>query len=545
VTTRLAWLPLAAALVLGWGLGGHHLLDPDEGRNAEVSREMAQDGDWIVPHLDGLPYLDKPVAYFAAAAAAMLLLGPGETAARLPAYLATLATMGLLLWFARRRWGEDAGWLAALALATMAMPLAYARAAIFDSALTLCTTAAMLAFAEERPVLAWAAMGVGVLTKGPVALLIPLAVVVPWALLTGGHVRRFFAWRGLLAFAAVALPWFLTVSMRIPQFPEYVFVRETWQRVTTAGFHRTGPWWYYLPILPVVAFPWVVPALARLRWWRWGWLARRENPNAREAMLLACWVIVPLAFFSLNQSKLPQYVLPLLPAVALTTSRVFALESTSCAWRATAVSMSLLGVALVSLTRWLPAPISLTPAERAAIPPAALVLGAGLLVAAGLLALGVRRRHSVLVAAAYALPVALIPFAGGGLLRAVAEDRSAFALAAAVRDKGVVVGVGAYPPSLPFYLRQRVRVAAETGRELTSTFIADYIKRFRDQDGSPLLAPGAWAALRDACAEPTIFVFRADDRERRATMRRLPMLYENGRYAAYGPCRPPLPGRGG
>ncbi len=555
----LAWLVLAAAVALGWRLGAVRLLDPDEGRNAEVAREMAQRNDYLLPHLDGLPYLDKPVVYFAAAAAAMEVLGPNETAARLPAYLATLATLALVAWFARRRWGADAGWLAALALATMPMPLAYARTAIFDSTLALCTTAAILAFCEERPVLAWAAMGAGALTKGPVALLVPLAAVVPWALLTGRssltvvpplHVvergsggealRRI---RGLLAFAAVALPWFVAVTMRIPVFPQYVFVRETWERVMTPSFHRGGPWWYFLPILPVAAFPWIVPALAGLKHWRWGWLARRENPHAREAVFLACWVLAPLAFFSFNHSKLPQYVLPLMPAIALAAARAYAREGMAFAWRASVVTAVALGLGLVSLTRWMPAPISLTPAERAAIPPAALILGLTLLVAAGLVAVGVRRGRKTLVAAAYGLAVASIPFAGAPLLDAVGDDRSAFALAAALRDKGVVVGVGAYPPSLPFYLRRPMYVATETGRELTSTFIADYVERLRFQEGSPLLSGAVWAALRDTCAQPTVFVFRANDRDRRAAMTDLPLLYEDGRYAAYGPCRS-IPGRG-
>jgi len=558
----LAWLVLAAAVALGWRLGAVRLLDPDEGRNAEVAREMAQRNDYLLPHLDGLPYLDKPVVYFAAAAAAMEVLGPNETAARLPAYLATLATLALVAWFARRRWGADAGWLAALALATMPMPLAYARTAIFDSTLALCTTAAILAFCEERPVLAWAAMGAGALTKGPVALLVPLAAIVPWALLTGrsshtavpplhvvergsgGEVlRRIFDWRGLLAFAAVALPWFVAVTMRIPVFPQYVFVRETWERVMTPSFHRGGPWWYFLPILPVAAFPWIVPALAGLKHWRWGWLARRENPHAREAVFLACWVLAPLAFFSFNHSKLPQYVLPLMPAIALAAARAYAREGMAFAWRASVVTAVALGLGLVSLTRWMPAPISLTPAERAAIPPAALILGLTLLVAAGLVAVGVRRGRKTLVAAAYGLAVASIPFAGAPLLDAVGDDRSAFALAAALRDKGVVVGVGAYPPSLPFYLRRPMYVATETGRELTSTFIADYVERLRFQDGSPLLSGAVWAALRDTCAQPTVFVFRANDRDRRAAMTDLPLLYEDGRYAAYGPCRS-IPGRG-
>src|SRR2546425_3366708 len=183
-------LVLVAAVALAWNLSGYRLLDPDEGRNAEVAREMAQSHDYLVPHLDGLPYLDKPIVYFAASAGAMALLGPTELAARLPAYLATLATIALLVWFARRRWGEDAGWLAGLAYATMVLPLAYARAAIFDSALTLCTTAAILFFFEGRAVAAWAALGVATLTKGPIALALVLFAVVPHALATGSPVRR-------------------------------------------------------------------------------------------------------------------------------------------------------------------------------------------------------------------------------------------------------------------------------------------------------------------------------------------------------------------
>ena len=176
---RLPVLLLAAALALGFDLGGYPLFDPDEGRNAEVAREMAATNDYVLPHLDGLPYVDKPIVYFAAAAVAIEALGPTETAARLPAYLFTLATLIVVAWFGSRRWGPDAGWLAALALATMPLVLAYARTTIMDSALAFCTTLAILAFWDNRPVLAWAAIGLGSITKGPIAMLIPLATLVP------------------------------------------------------------------------------------------------------------------------------------------------------------------------------------------------------------------------------------------------------------------------------------------------------------------------------------------------------------------------------
>src|SRR2546430_201610 len=142
-------LLLLTAVALGWNLSGYPLLDPDEGRNAEVAREMARSNQYLVPHLDGLPYLDKPIVYFAASAALMEVLGPTESAARLPAYVATLATIGLLVWFARRRWGATTGGLAGLAFATMPLTLIYAHTAIFDSTLTLCTTAAITLLFEE------------------------------------------------------------------------------------------------------------------------------------------------------------------------------------------------------------------------------------------------------------------------------------------------------------------------------------------------------------------------------------------------------------
>ena len=538
---RLWLLVLAAAVALGFDLGGHHLLDPDEGRNAEVAREMAASNDYLLPHLEGLPYLDKPVVYFAAAALAMEVLGPTETAARLPAYLFTLATMAVIVAFARRRWGADAGWLAGLALATMPLVMAYARATMFDSALAFCTTAAILAFWDDRPVLAWTAIGLGALTKGPVAILVPLACALPHALLTGARLRRLFPLLGLGAFALVALPWFIAVSARIPEFPHYVFVRETLERVTTTKFHRTAPVWYYLPIVPVAAFPWIVTALARVKHWRWAWLARRVNPNAGEAIFLACWVLGPLAFFTLNQSKLPQYVLPLMPAFALAAARLLAREGIGVAWRGYAALAAPLGIALASLTLWLPAPIALTPAERAAIPVTALALGIALLASAALLWLAVRRSQPILGATAYALVVMTMALASGPVLAAVGEDRSAATLAQVIRNTqrtGTrVLGVAAFPPSLPFYLGETVDVATATGRELTSNFIADYVDTFRAVPGSPLKPAEYWREVLTRCPQPTVFITRTGDAATRAVLEsRLTVLAVQGRYVAYGPC---------
>ena len=549
---RLPWLFALSVVALGWGIGGHRLLDPDEGRNAEVAREMVQSRDFLVPHLDGLPYLDKPVVYFAAAAVAMEALGPTETAARLPALLFTIASVVLVAWWARRRWGGDAGWIAGVALATMPLVLAFARETIFDSTLAFFLTLAILAFAEDRPVLAWAAIGLGGLTKGPVAIAVPLLAVVPWALLTGRSVARLFDWRGLLAFALVALPWFFAVTARHPEFPEYAFVRETLQRVTTHGFHRTAPFWFYVPIVLVGSFPWVVPALSGLGRWRWIWEARTVNAAAQEALLLLCWMAGPLLMFSLDQSKLPHYVLPLLPAVALAAARGLTRLGTGLGARAYVPIGLVAGLGLVTLTAWSPAPISLTPAEKAALPGTALVLGLVLAASALTVALSARRRASGLAVAAYAAVVIAIPPASASLLRAVGDDRSSAGVtdavaAALARSAGgagpaQVVGIAAYIPSLPFYLGRTVRVATATGRELTSTYIADYADRLRSVPATPLLPADAWRDLLARCARPTVFIARSGDRDTRATLHtRLPLLAEDVRFAAYGPCRPGAP----
>jgi 4-amino-4-deoxy-L-arabinose transferase-like glycosyltransferase len=541
-------LVFLAAVALGWNLNGYRLFDPDEGRNAEVAREMAHSNDYVVPHLDGLPYLDKPIVYFAAAAAMMELFGPTDAAARLPAYLATLATIGLLVRFARRRWGEEAGWLAGLAYATMVLPLAYARTAIFDSTLTLCTTAAILWFADEQPVAAWAAMAVGALTKGPIAIAIPLLALVPHALATATPLRRLVPWRGLALFGAIALPWFIVVSIEHPDFPGYVFLRETLQRVTTRSFHRTAPFWYYLPIVPVAAFPWIVPALARVRHWRATWDARRDRA-ASEPLLLACWVLVPLVFLSLNQSKLPQYVLPLIPPLALAATRNLVTGGTHTAARAYVGVAAIAGLALVALTRWLPAPISLTAAEKAAIPPTAVALGIVVLCSAVLVGLGALTRRPRTTIFGYAAVVMAIPFLSGRLLVAVGEDRSSAAVASATAaalerssGTGTVLGVLAYPPSLPFYLGRPIAVATETGRELTSNYIADNVERFRSVPGSPLLPAGYWREALARCPMPTVFLTGAGHREARAALgAALPLLAADDHYAAYGPCKPPSP----
>src|SRR5206468_5690321 len=197
----------------------------------------------------------------------------------------------------------------------------------------------------------------------------------------------------------------------------------------------------------------------------------------------------PLVFFTRNQSNLPHYVLPLMPAFALGAARVLTREASELgggvgvARRAYVGTATVLGLALASLTLWLPAPISLTPAERAAIPPTALALGIALLTSAALVWYAGRtaQPRPALAVMGYALIVTATPILSGRLLTAVGEDRSAAALARVIQNTQAtdVIGISAFPPSLPFYLRHPVLVATATGWELTSAFVAYCQERFR------------------------------------------------------------------
>ena len=301
-------------------LGRLPLIEPDEGRNAEVGREMLVSGDWITPHYNGFAYLDKPAVYFWMVAASLKTFGVSEGAARLPSALMAVATM-LLVWFlARRMFGDSAGLRAGLVFAACPLALVLAREVIFDMTLTFLVTVAMVAFwlAEEsdfrRPwfdALMFAAMGLAVITKGFVGILIPLIAILIYEAARGRWrewLRLRWGW-GLLVFLAAALPWFIAVSMRNPDFPRYAFWNESLKRFTTGAAHRGGGIFYYIPVFLGGFFPWSLFLLLagwnRLRRWR-----ELRQEAGRPILFLLCWAAWVFVFFSLSHSKLPTYFLP-------------------------------------------------------------------------------------------------------------------------------------------------------------------------------------------------------------------------------------------
>ncbi len=550
------WAAMAVLLVgLVFGIGGYPLLDPDEGRNAEIAREMAATNDYVVPRLNGLPYADKPILYFAAGAAMMEILGPTELAARLPSLVFTCATLVLVGWFGRRVLGPAGGLIAVVATGATPLTLAFARTVIFDSALTFFVTLSIVGFymAAEVPrapsddtdrahaarwiAIAWAALALGVLTKGLIALGLPLMVMVPYL----GWRRRWDAlWDpiAVLLFIALLLPWLLAMSRAVPGFLQYAIVTETALRFATDQLGRTAPIWYFFPILLAGSLPW---SLAVLGAWRRGTPERDATGKMdRRLVLLLLWILVPLLFFTLSQSKRPHYVLPLIPAIGLLLALFWSGKTAHApGTRASGVGLGVCGAVLFAAPRIVGALLDVDDAVARAIPGTGIALGSVCFIS-GLVTFFAGRRRDLAVLA-LCLPVASIPFVSLRLMDAIGPDRSTRDLATAVQAvltrESEIVAIESYPLSLPFYLRRTMLVATADGSELTSNYLKATYSHWAAAPDTPLRPVDWWFDALAACRKPLVFVVRSDDTRVRAQLDPiLPLIAETRKVAAYGPC---------
>ena len=328
---RRTWVLLAVVLAITWfaNLDVRKLQHPDEGRYAEIAREMVVTGDWVTPRLNGLKYFEKPPLQYWLTAASFEAFEADEWTARLPGAVAgflTLLIVGYVGWVVA---SPAAGAYAAAALAGCVWPFAMAHIVTLDALLTFWLTLSLGAFllaqeargaparARRWMALAWAAAAGGLLTKGLIALVIPAGTLVVYSLVTrdrtpwrGLHVGRGLAW--LLALAA---PWFVLVSSRNPEFARFFFVHEHFERFLTTEHRRIGAWWYFLPMLVAGLLPWTGVFLVQLRR---SWRDAAVDPSGFSwARFCLIWSAFVLVFFSASGSKLPSYILPIFPAAAL------------------------------------------------------------------------------------------------------------------------------------------------------------------------------------------------------------------------------------
>ena len=327
-------------------LGALGLVGPDEPRYAWIARNMAATGDWVTPQLYGHPWLEKPILYYWTAAAGFLLHLPAEWAARLPSALAAFVAAITMGWLAWKHYGESETsrlnpvLLAPLVFATTVAGIGFARSAgpdmLFAASLTLAMASAATIFrragilfgasdpaAPQHPsdalplALFGVALALGVLAKGPAAIVLAGGAVGAWGLATqnGRAAFRLAHPVAIIFFSLVALPWYIICAARNPDFARVFIFQQNFQRYLTPVFQHKQPFWYFIPILLLALLPWTAIlhslALDALRCWR------ERSWTASPGLFFACWAFFPLIFFSFSQSKLPGYILPAIPPLSL------------------------------------------------------------------------------------------------------------------------------------------------------------------------------------------------------------------------------------
>jgi 4-amino-4-deoxy-L-arabinose transferase-like glycosyltransferase len=509
---------LVAAVMLFSGLGSVPLMQPDEGRNAEVGREMAVSGSWLVPTLEGHPYLDKPAAYFAAVALSIRVFGADEWAARFPSVACGLATLILLYLFARRKYDPATAAFCVIVIATSPMAFAFSRIVILDNALALCTTAAILAafIAEdgETPDRRWhavsaAAAGLGMLVKGPVGALVPAAVLVVFFWVDGrpSALRRVFAPVNALIVLGIFLPWFVALVRVHPEFAHYGLVEETFNRFFTKTFNRGEPFWYFGPAFLAAIFPWTV-LLVPMAFAAWRARARL-TPADR---LFIAWTVVVIVFFSMSRTKQLGYILPAVIAAAVCVGR-----GVGYAWhnREGLAARILARGALVLAAIALDVAVSRGASDASRLAtieaearvrwsawPALMIL---LLVMAALGVSAYAGRRAGLAVAAFALFPLVLVTVGMPAVVDFANTRSARPLAAALSSLGdgtEIACLGDYPAGLSFYLGRTLTIISEDATPLRSNFI-DYSLRLVPVRPPTLVARSgrdAWLERRETAA---------------------------------------------
>ena len=306
-------------------LNYRHLIPSDEGRYAEIAREMLVTGDWITPRYNGYKYFEKPPLQAWATAAAFQAFGIGDWQARLWTALTGFLTILLVGFTGARIFNARAGWLAAVVLASSPMWIISGHFNSLDMGLSSFLVAALCSLLLAQTShnknncrnwmwACWIFMALATLSKGVIGVAIPAMVFIAYSISTWDWKiwTRLRLFSGTILFLAITAPWFVLVAQRNPEFLEFFFIHEHLQRFTQDDHSRTGPIYYFVPLLLIGLLPWILQVPGAFAQ---AWSERRREFSA--GWLLVCWFAVIFAFFSVSHSKLPGYIIPVFPALAL------------------------------------------------------------------------------------------------------------------------------------------------------------------------------------------------------------------------------------
>ena len=497
-TARLErWLPwilaAGAIFVLFYQLGGAALFEPDEGRNAEKAREILLLSDWVTPHLNFHPVLDKPIFFYWLIALAYKFFGISEWAARLPSALAALGSVALVYFFARAQWGKAQALWSGLILLTSVEFFLLARIVIFDMPLTFFLTLALCAFYQASHsddvnrrrmlcLLMYGALGAATLIKGLIGVVVPGMVIFCYLLLTKQWLvlRRLYLVPGAFIFLAIVLPWYLEVGARHEGYLRYYFWDEHFGRFASDEFDRTQPWYYFILVGLVGFFPWTLL-------WPLVTSGFRRRACDDKTLFLLLWAGVPLIFFSASKSKLPHYILPIFPALAiLTASRLIYLFHQSRQRARAGLSLTWLAygamVLFFLIGHWQPAILpkalvtGVTGMSRYLWIYGVLVLVLPLLLSFRIISRHLRSQSRRYLAQAIILILFLVFTTQ--LMIAASSARSARALSDKAQPlitlETQVVFYDTYLAGLGFYLRSEKPIWVITNNKMKRTFLGNY-----------------------------------------------------------------------
>jgi 4-amino-4-deoxy-L-arabinose transferase-like glycosyltransferase len=493
-------LLVAGLVIFFYRLGVPGLMDPDEGRYAEIAREFFVLRDWSIPHLNLLPYLEKPPLVYWLTGLSFKGLGFTEFAARLPSALSALGGVFLAYGLGRAFWGPGPGMLGALVLASAAGYVALGRILTLDMTFALCLNLAIglgyLALSRGQNRLwpwAYLALALAVLTKGPVALVLAGLVWVIWVLVNRRSGRPLIQIRGWVLLAVITLPWFVYVQWRYPEFFRFFILEQHLGRFLTPAIHPE-PLWYYIPVVLGLLLPWtwLLP-------WTLAAAGRWRDPDYR---FLVIWAAVIVVFFSLSRGKLVPYILPALLPLALLVGHGLArltgvgrMYFNSRLLKTSLLIWAVTGVALVGLSLWPPA-LLVKPLARANFSLAYLLTLSLVWALTPLIALIWRHLGALLLGAL--LLSALVPRGIDQVSLTRSFQDMGLALKSRWQPGAALVGVHIYSQGLSFYSGQIFHL-------LGARTELDFGQRLAPEKGLRLAAKEALPAF--TAATPVTFFF--------------------------------------
>ena len=510
----MAWLVLAIAWFATLQI--RPMFDPDEGRYAEIPREMAVSGDWLTPRFDGLKYFEKPPLQYWATAAAYTAFGEHEWTSRLWTVGLAFACLPMVFGWTRRFYGLSAALGAVVALCVSPYFGIVGHLDLLDAGFSFWLTAAVFAFTlaqgaavgsrdERRWMLAaWVAAALAILSKGiVVGVLAGTSLIVysfierdirPW--------KRLHAAVGVPLFLLIGAPWFIAVSIRNPDFPEFFFIHEHFARFLTTVHQRVEPWWFFLPLLLLGILPWgLVTGGSVVRAWR----APGPTPEFKPLRFLLIFAVFTLVFFSISGSKLAPYIQPVFPPLAAIVGAYVAGRATFIrnTTTITAVLVTVVGIGLLIYSAL----------HNSFIPQAAVVwtvLGVLVMLVAVVMTWARQRPDAVAPAIAVAAAGAFAWQAFLTALGNVPPARSARDLVAAVapyvHSQTALYSIGQYRETISPYLHRTLTLVdfegeltfglhAEPGKQMATP--DDFVTRWDSStDAVAFFGPRLWAEYR-------------------------------------------------